>query len=122
MKKIVLGWYGFRCEEESSDIYMLDAHVTLECVENDLKDNGEEVIINDNEFYCLLNRSNLDDETLVFCFIYNGRLVIGETDVDCDDIDFYNIDCEDVYDIPTEIKEKALKYCYHLCDNKYAKF
>lgn len=121
MIKIIIGKkkYAFK---DMDIIYTLNPHVTDEAIFEDIK-NGKETIIQDGEFYPLVNNCNLDDGTMIFCFIYNNELIIGETEerTDGEDIDYFDINCEEVH-IPKEIKAKASKYCYYLFNDKYAKF
>lgn len=123
MMNIIIGKKKYAFKDTEDRIYTLNPHTTDEAIFKDIE-NGKEVTIKDGEFYPLINRCNLDDGTMIFCFIYNNELIIGETEegTDGEDIDYFDINCEEVPDIPKEIKAKASKYCYYLFNDKYAKF
>ena len=123
MIKIIIGKKKYAFKDTEDRIYTLNPHITDEAIFEDVK-NGKEVTIKDREFYPLVNNCNLDDGTMIFCFIYNNELIIGETEESADgDSYYFDINYEEVSDIiPEEIKAKASKYCYYLFNDKYAKF
>ena len=123
MMNIIIGKKRHALKDMEDRIYVLNPHITDEAIFEDVK-NGKEIAIKDGEFYPLVNNCNLDDGTMIFCFIYNNELIIGETEerTDGEDIDYFDINCEEVLNIPEEIKAKASKYCYYLFNDKYAKF
>ena len=123
MMNIIIGKKRHGLKDMEDRIYVLNPHITDESILKDI-DNGKEIIIQDGDLYALVNRCNFDDGIMIFCFIYNNELIIGETEerTDGEDIDYFDINCEEVLNIPEEIKAKASKYCYYLFNDKYAKF
>lgn len=116
-KQIKLGKYCFISDNKS---YIFKS-ATFGCALTEIKNNGKDVIINDNEFAIINNRYSIDG-TIIIIFIYNNQLIVGEYDEEVDDLTFYDIDEEEVDIIPEELASKAMDFCKSNCSDRYKFF
>lgn len=125
MKKIVIGRHGFKCAEETENEYMLSTYGVCADGKFRMGEINKEKVIKENRFYKIRQWHYCKDELIVFCFIHNDKLVVGEC---CKDENgnryacYYDMEEEDVENIPEDIQKKAISYCNHNCKEEYAEF
>ncbi len=123
MKKIVIGRYGFKCSEETENEYMISTWGIGGDGKFHMGEVEETLNVKENHFYKVYHTEcNRDGEVeTIIVFIHNNKIVVGEY-FETNTIDFYDMEEEEIYDIPKDIENKAIKFCYYGCKEKYAEF